>query len=152
MSNGGRTFTVSLNPAYKWSDGKPLTANDVLFDVLQVSIKAAISISPSDYAAYVPDQFPANMTAKALNSTTVQMTFNKVVQPGLGHRRRDRPDHAAAVAGLGHRQGRRPAGELDQRRLGYAKSVYQFLAAESGQESTYASNPVWQVVDGYRSG
>ena len=144
VSNGGRTFTVSLNPAYKWSDGKPLTANDVLFDV--ALIKAAISISPSDYAAYVPDQFPANMTAKALNSTTVQMTFNKVYNPAwviddeIGQIT-PLPSQAWDIdkAGGPPVNWTTPAG---------AKSVYQFLAAESGQESKYSSNPVWQVVDG----
>jgi len=31
VSNGGKTFTVKLNPKWHWSDGTPVTSEDVLF-------------------------------------------------------------------------------------------------------------------------
>ncbi|HTX29150.1 MAG TPA: hypothetical protein VME19_19265, partial [Streptosporangiaceae bacterium] len=55
-SNGDKTVTVSLKSSYKWSNGQPITANDVLFFIDLV--KAAIKESPADWEGYVPGHFP----------------------------------------------------------------------------------------------
>jgi peptide/nickel transport system substrate-binding protein len=144
VSGGGKVFTFRINQAYKWSDGKPLTANDVLFDI--ALIKAAIAINPSNYAGYVPDQFPLNMTATAVNSTTVQMTFNKVYNPAWVI-----DDEIGQITPLPSQAwdiGKAGGPPVDWTTPAGARAVYTYLAAQAGQESTYATNPVWQVVDG----
>ena len=47
-SNGNKTVTISLKSSYKWSNGQPITANDVLFDI--DLIKAAVKASPANWA------------------------------------------------------------------------------------------------------
>ena len=41
-SNGNKTVTISLKSNYKWSNGQPITANDLLFniDLIKAAIKA----------------------------------------------------------------------------------------------------------------
>ena len=40
-SNGDKTVTISLKSSYKWSNGQPITANDMLFfiDLVKAAIK-----------------------------------------------------------------------------------------------------------------
>ena len=57
-SNGNKTVTITMKSNYKWSNGQPITANDLLFNI--DLIKAAIKASPANWAGYVPGQFPDN--------------------------------------------------------------------------------------------
>jgi peptide/nickel transport system substrate-binding protein len=51
-SNGDKTVTISLKSSYKWSNGQPITANDLLFYI--DLIKAAIKESPANWEATCP--------------------------------------------------------------------------------------------------
>ena len=55
-SNGNKTVTISMKSNYKWSNGKPITANDLLFAI--DLIKAGVKESPANWAIYMPGQFP----------------------------------------------------------------------------------------------
>jgi len=69
-SNAGKTVTIKLKK-YNWSDGKPVTADDVLF--FMQMLKAEKSIWP----VYVPGEFPDNVTAmSAPNASTVVFTLS----------------------------------------------------------------------------
>jgi peptide/nickel transport system substrate-binding protein len=81
VSNGDKTFTVTLKSSYTWSDGKPITSQDVLFwyDLM----KAAVAASPANWAYYtpgigMPDQV-ASVTAP--NASTVVFTMKSAVNP-----------------------------------------------------------------------
>ena len=70
-SNGGKTVTITLKK-YNWSDGKPITASDVIF--FMNMLKAEKSIWP----IYVVGEFPDNVTAmSAPNPSTVVFTLDK---------------------------------------------------------------------------
>jgi peptide/nickel transport system substrate-binding protein len=45
------TYTVKLNPAATWSDGVPVTADDVVFTVLKLTNKAVGNLTMAGYAA-----------------------------------------------------------------------------------------------------
>src|SRR6266481_2753216 len=60
-SNGNKTLTITMKSNYKWSNGKPLTANDLLFAI--DLIKAAIKVSPANWAGYTPKHFPDNLVS-----------------------------------------------------------------------------------------
>ena len=51
-SNGDKTVTITMKSNYKWSDGKPVTSKDMLFAIDE--IKAAIKVSPANWAPYTP--------------------------------------------------------------------------------------------------
>jgi len=147
VSNGGKTFTFSLNPAYKWSNGQPITANDVLFYIDLA--KAAITLSPANYAAYVPGQFPMNMTAKEVNSSTVAITFAKVYNPNwviwdeIGQIT-PLPSTAWNVSSAADVHIAPSVWET----IKGAEKIYNYFSGLSGDKGTYASNPIWQTVDG----
>jgi peptide/nickel transport system substrate-binding protein len=71
-SNGGRTYTYKLRPHLKWSDGKPLTAEDVAYTVNRSREDAWINHSA----------VTANLTAKVIDPATVEVT-SKVPDPKL---------------------------------------------------------------------
>ena len=79
-SNGDKTVTISLKSNYKWSNGQPITANDMLFFI--DLIKAAIKESPANWAGYVPGHFPDNMVSTSEpNSTTLVLNLSSAVNP-----------------------------------------------------------------------
>jgi peptide/nickel transport system substrate-binding protein len=148
ISNGGKTVTFSLNPAYKWSNGQPITANDVLFYIDLA--KAAIALSPANYAGYVPGQFPLDITTKEVNSSTVAITFNKAYNPDwtiwdeVGQIT-PIPSTSWNVESAGGAH--IPASQWEGN-LKVDEKIYSYLAGLSGDKGTYASNPIWQTVDG----
>ncbi len=147
ISNGGKTFTITLNPAFKWSNGVAVTSYDVLFDF--DLIKAAIAENPANYAGYVPGQFPANATFKVLGPSTFSLTFNKTYNQGwlfwdeVGQLI-PLPSTAWNVTSATSKHVPMSTWET----LKGAEGIYNYLSGLSGDKGTYATNPVWQTVDG----
>lgn len=71
-----KTYTLTLKPGLKWSDGKPLTASDVVFTFNQIMNTKQNAL---DTQSFIIDNKP--VTCKEINSTTVQ--FN-LPAPALG--------------------------------------------------------------------
>jgi len=145
-SNGDTTVTVHMKTNYRWSDGQPLTAKDALFYLDMV--RAAVQESGANWGSYtphvgIPDQV---VSASAPNATTLVIHLNKAVNPawftanGL-YDIQPIPAHAWAKASAN-------GPVLDFASPANAKQIFDFLAKQSGSTSTYASNPLWQVVDG----
>jgi peptide/nickel transport system substrate-binding protein len=144
-SNGDKTVSVTLKN-WKWSDGQPITAKDAEFFIDLT--KAAVSISPADYSQYVPkigipDQVTSILTP---NSQTLVLNLNKPVNPTWFFENElagiiPLPVHAWAKASAS-------GPVLDFTNPANAKKIYQFLAGQSKSTGSYASNPLWQVVDG----
>jgi peptide/nickel transport system substrate-binding protein len=145
-SNGNKTVSITLKSNYKWSDGQPLTSKDVLF--WWYEMKAALKESPANWAYYtpalgIPDQVAS---ISAPNSTTIVMTTTKPVNPTWFWQNelgaiQPMPSHAWAKSSAS-------GTTLDFTKPANAKAIYDYLAAQSKSVSTYASNPLWQVVDG----
>jgi peptide/nickel transport system substrate-binding protein len=145
VSDGGKTFTIKLNGKYTWSnDGSKVSAQDVLFwfDLY----KAAVKESPANSANYTPGQFPDNATAKVVDDQTISFTFNKVYNPDWVLNTQFNqivplPSKAWAKSSAN-------GSTLDFTKPANAKAIYDFLAKQSKSLATYASNPLWQVVNG----
>ncbi len=143
-SNGGKTVTITLKKSFKWSDGTPVTNRDV---ELWMNIFFA---ERENYLAYTVGSIPDDITSMSFPSSTpytFSLTFNKVyshqwllydqlsqIWP-IPHQSWDR----TSVSG--------PVGNYDTTTAG-AKNVYNFLNAQSQDETTYATNPLWKTVDG----
>ena len=56
FSDGNKTVTIQLKKGYKWNDGKPVDAQDVLFDI--ALIKAAVGESAANWGSFTPGYFP----------------------------------------------------------------------------------------------
>ena len=141
FSDNNTVVTIRLKN-YKWSDGTPLTSRDVSFFVNLVKANKA------QWASYEPGQFPDDISSvETPNAHTVVFHLNKSYNPQwiAGNDLfliQPMPQHAwdkTSVSGK--------VGNYDETTAG-AVAVYKFLTAQSMQESTYATNPLWKVVDG----
>jgi len=145
-SDGDKTVTIRLNTSYKWSDGQPITSKDALFFLDE--LRAAVRESAANFGSYapglgIPDQV---VGASTPNPTTLVLTLNKAVNPNWFTENelqlvQPMPAHAWAKASAS-------GPILDFTNPANAKEIYDFLAKESGSTGTYATNPLWQVVDG----
>src|SRR5579862_8599184 len=145
-SNGDTTATITLKSNYKWSDGQPVSSRDVLFFFDEV--KAAIAEDPGNWGPYnpglgIPDEVASVTTP---NASTVVFTMKKAVNPGwfLDDELttvNPMPAHAWAKASAN-------GPLLDFTVPANAKKIWDFLNKQSMSLNTYATNPLWQVVDG----
>jgi peptide/nickel transport system substrate-binding protein len=145
-SNGGKTITIRLKPNYKWSDGQPVTSKDVLFFLDEV--RAAVKESGANWSQYTPNVgLPDQVIgASTPSSSTLVLNLNKKVNPlwmtaDELQLIQPMPVHAWARDSTN-------GSILDFTNPANAKKIYDYLAKASGSTSTYATNPLWQVVDG----
>ncbi|HEX3287780.1 MAG TPA: ABC transporter substrate-binding protein [Mycobacterium sp.] len=144
-SADGKTFTIKLNGQYKWSDGQPVTAQDILIfiDIYRAAVKEA----PSNVGNFTPGQFPENVTAAtAVDQNTVSLTFDKVYNPQWVFLTQigqivPLPSHAWAITKTGGQQ-------VDFSDPANAKAIYDYFVTQSKDLKSYATNPLWQMVDG----
>jgi peptide/nickel transport system substrate-binding protein len=137
-SNNGLTATITLKH-YMWSNGQPVTAQNVMF---WLNMEQAIGVD--DYGAYTgfPDTEVTSM--KAVNSTTLTMTLKKAysqswflyndlsqitAMPEAWDVTASGPSHCSTV----------PAD---------CEAVYKYLNSQSTDMSSWASSPLWSIVDG----
>ena len=132
----GKTLTITLKH-YMWSDGTKVTAQDVVF---WLNMELAV---PSDYGSY--NGFPANTTdIKVVSPTELQMTMDKpysltwflynelsqvTPMPTAWDRTASGPSHCDTT-------------------LSDCAAVYKYLAGQAKNPSTYATSPIWSIVDG----
>jgi peptide/nickel transport system substrate-binding protein len=140
-SSAGHTVaTVQLKP-YRWSDGTPVTSRDVQF---WFNLLAA---NKNNWWDYSPGEFPDNVTAfKVLSPSRFSVTFKGSLSSAWLYNELGQlipiPQHAWDRTSAGG-----AVGNYDLTPAG-ARSVYSFLAAQNKDLSTYATNPLWRVVDG----
>ena len=146
-SNGDKTVTISMKSNYKWSNGTALTANDLLFTI--DVIKAAIKASPANWAGYTPGHFPDNLVRTSEpNSSTLVLTLKAGVNPTwftediLGS---VNPMPSAEWAKTSASSAVIPASGWTPTAMA---GIFKYLTAQAKSLSTYATNPLWQVVDG----
>ena len=147
-SNGNKTLTITMKSNYKWSNGKPLTADDLLFYHRPDQGRPSRS-RPANWAGYTPKLFPDNLVSTSEpNSDDPGDEPEGGGQPDLVHR--------------GLLSSREPATERRWAKTSASGSVipssawnasnmagiFKYLTAQSKSVSTYTTNPLWQVVDG----
>ena len=141
-SDGGTTVTIQLK-GWKWSDGEAVDAQDVAFWLNMMKAEKA------NYGGYTPGTLPDNLASftvtgpdtivlhltKAYGSTW--FTYNQLAEITPMPLAWD-VTHAGATPGSGgcHTSAASCA------------AVFNFLTAQAKDTSTYATSPVWSVVDG----
>ncbi len=148
FTNNNKTVTITLNPNWKWSDGKPVTSADAAFDIWLT--KAAVKISPANYGNYTPGLYPDFITKISTPSPTkLILTLNKTYNQNFDFLNQlglivPLPSHAWAKTSANGAV----MSQAKWSQLSNAEAIYKFLAAQSKDLSTYGSNPLWQTVDG----
>jgi len=150
-SHGDKTFTITLKSGLKWSDGTAVTSTDLefFFDLL----KAALKASPANWGQYSPGLFPANVTSVSTPSPTkFVINLNKATNPGyfLYNELQDTnfglyalPAQSWDIDAAGG-----PAVTDWKTNPTDAGKIYTYLEAQGTTLSTFATNPLWRVVDG----
>lgn len=146
VSNGDKTFTIHLKSNYKWSDGTPVTSKDVVFwfDILKAAVKANAA-NWADYTPKIglPDQV-ASVTAP--NATTVVFNLKSPINPTFLIE-----NQLSAIQPMPAQSWARASASgplLDYTVPANAAKIYSYLNKASSSLGTYASNPMWKVVDG----
>jgi peptide/nickel transport system substrate-binding protein len=152
FSNGDKTITISLNNNYKWSDGEPVDADDVIF--FTKLLEGAVTLSPANYGDFTPGLFPSNVASiTAPSRYQVKITLTKAYNPSYTFL-----DQLSVITPLPTawdvtKFGNAPdsGGCLTDSAADHwekCEAVYTYLNAQALKLSTYATNPLWQVVDG----
>jgi peptide/nickel transport system substrate-binding protein len=146
FSDGDRTVTITLRH-YMWSDGEPVSSRDVIFWM------NLLRANRTSWAAYVPGAFPDNVVSySAPNANTVVFHLNSAYNPtwftynelsqitplpiAWDRTSLSQPVPSPTTRGLPDTS---PKG---------ARAVYNFLNSQALDLATYATSPIWSVVDG----
>jgi peptide/nickel transport system substrate-binding protein len=141
-SDNNTKVTINLK-SFKWSNGEQVNSTDVMFWMNMMFAEKA------NYAGYVPSEFPDNVTkAQATSPTQVTLTLNTSYNPdwytnnelSLINPMPEAWDKTADAAAAGS-----GGCATDQTKCG---PVYQYLYNKSKDLNSYATDPLWQVVDG----
>jgi peptide/nickel transport system substrate-binding protein len=145
-SNGGKTVTVTMK-GWKFSNGEPVDANSVLF-FLHMAMG-----NKANWYAYAPGLLPDNVTGATAsgNTLTLQLnqayssiwfTYNQLAELNPMPQSWD-------VTSLGAKPGSGGC-TTDSAADKWAKcvAVNNFLTAQAKIATTYATSPLWSVVDG----
>ncbi|MGN6128619.1 MAG: ABC transporter substrate-binding protein, partial [Humibacter sp.] len=142
FSSDDKTVTINLKD-YKWSDGTAVSASDVMFFV-----NMAIA-EKSQWGMYSAGGFPDNVASTTVDSPT-QLTFHLteafsptwylnnqlyliVPMPAAWDKTSD-----SAAAGSGG----------CATSVAKCAAVFSYLSSKTKDMSSYASDPLWKVVDG----
>jgi peptide/nickel transport system substrate-binding protein len=148
FASDDKSVTIHLNN-YKWSNGEPVQARDIIFWLNLVKASPA-----TNWCGYAPGYFPDLITSyTAPNPSTVVLTFNKSYDPewvlynvlsqitpmplAWDRTSLSQPAPTSASANLPDAQGKAKA-----------EAVYNFLSNQGKSTGSWASSPLWSVVDG----
>jgi peptide/nickel transport system substrate-binding protein len=145
-SDGNRVVTITLKH-YVWSDGETVTARDVGFWINLVKANKA------DWASYVPGGFPDNVVSwKALSPATVQLRLNGSYNPTwFTYNELSQITPLPIAWDRTSLTGPAPSpaqANLPDTTTAGARAVYGFLNGQAKKVASYASSPIWSVVNG----
>jgi peptide/nickel transport system substrate-binding protein len=146
-SNGGKTVTITMK-GWKWSNGETVDAKSLMFYLNMAKAERA------NWYAYSKGLLPDNVVSyKATNANTLVLQLNRAYS-SLWFTYNQLAELTPMplswdVTKLGAKPGSGGCA-TDTASDGYAKckAVYSFLTAQSKQAGTYATSPLWKVVDG----
>ncbi len=165
-SNGGKTVKITLK-TYKWSDGESVTATDVVFWMNIWHQK------PTGYAGWFPGGLSLPTSVKSIkvtSPTSLTLTMTKSVNPHWFLYNElsqitplplawTKTSATGATGSGGCAKATFSTTTAKGANGAKCKAVYDFLSTESGHNPTkpttkvnalptYATNPLWKVVDG----
>ena len=146
-SNGGKTVVVNMK-GWKFSNGETVDANSLIFFLNMAEAEKA------NWYGYAPGLLPDNLVSyKATGTNQVTFQLNRAYSTlwftynQLGELKP--MPQAWDVTSLGAKPG--SGGCITDSaadKWAKCKAVFTFLSAQAKNANAYATNPLWQVVDG----
>jgi len=140
-SDNDKVITIALKP-WNWSDGVPITSRDFTF------VYNLLKWNYNDWFGYVQGLFPVDVSKVSTpNAHTVVIDLTRSYNPTFY------TDNVLAEIPLlpQHAWDKTSASgkvsNYDETQAG-AKAVWNFLQAQGSDMATFATNPLWKVVDG----
>ncbi len=151
FTDSNKVLTIHLK-SYKWSNGQPVTSTDAIFDYWL--FKAAVTLSPANEGDYTPGLYPDNVVSiTAPNSSTIVVKWNKtynqdfLLYEQIGDLEPLPASAWAKTSATGPILGAN-SGPNGFENLTNAEAIYKFLSGQASDLGTYATNPLWQTIDG----
>ncbi len=148
FTDGDKTVTIAIKPGFKWADGRPVDAADMVFAI--DLLKAATSERAANWGQYTPGQFPASVVSAAAPARdTLVIKLDRAYNPSyfLDDQLQDSNGVYPLPATSWNID--RPGGpHLDYTNPANARKIYDFLSSQGKNASGFASNPLWRDVDG----
>lgn len=139
FTNGGKSVVITLKD-WKWSNGEPLQAKDVVFWLNMMREEK------DDYGLYIPGEIPDNIVSYRTTGTrSLVITFNRRYSQSF--LLLDQLSEITPMPLAWDLTGKGRPGDCVANRAACA-AVYNYLASQSKTPSTFASNPLWKIVDG----
>jgi peptide/nickel transport system substrate-binding protein len=134
----GRSVTITLKH-YLWSNGTPVTAPDVIF---WINMMRAV---PQDWFGSVPGGFPFNVSdVRAVSATKLTMTMNKPYSSTWFLY-----NNLSQITPMPVAWDRTASGPSScDTTVSDCAAVYNYLAGQAKDLTSYATSPVWGIVDG----
>ncbi len=150
FSDGDTVVTIPIKPGLKWANGAPVDANDVVFwfDILQAAIKE----SPANWGQFSPGLMPQNVKSISTSGKyDVVMHLTGPYNPGFFENNNlsdtnnvyPLPSTAWNIDATGG-----PHITNWENNPAVDKKIYDYLNKAGGSVATFATNPLWQDVDG----
>jgi peptide/nickel transport system substrate-binding protein len=135
----GTTVTITLKD-YKWSDGTPVSSTDVLFWMNMMKAEKA------NWADYIPGAFPDNVKTVTADSPT-QVTFTLDKQYSSYWFTYNELSQITPMPQAWDKTSDTAKGNCSTS-VDACHAVYAYLAGKAKDQKSYATDPLWQVVDG----
>jgi len=136
----GNTATITLKH-YMWSNGSPVTTADVMF---WINMLKDPKVGPIYYGAY--NGFPSAFVSRirVVSPTELQMTTKRAYSHTWFLY-----NNLSQITPMPAAWDRTASGPSDcATKITDCTAVYRYLDAQSRQLATYASAPIWSIVDG----
>jgi peptide/nickel transport system substrate-binding protein len=142
FTDGGKTVTITMK-GWKWSDGEAVDASDVVFWLNMMKAE------PANFYGYVPGLLPDNLASYSVTgpdtvvlhlksaTSSTWFTYNQLAEITPMPAAWDVTSAKAAPGSGGCATS-----------VAKCAAVYNFLSGQAKNTATYASNPLWGVVDG----
>ena len=138
----GRTVTIRLKHNYKWSNGEPVDARDVIFSINMMIAEG------TNYVFYNPQGLPADIASVRATSkyvVTIDLKTAKFSQTWFTN------NELSQITPMPMAWDRTASGRSNcVTVIASCTQVYDYLAAQAlkGGVSAIASSPLWSIVDG----
>src|SRR5215469_12600977 len=141
-SDGGKTVTIQLK-GWKWSNGETVDAQDVAFWLNMMKAEKA------NYAGYTPGTLPDNLASMSVTAPdTIVLHLTKPYGSTWFTYNQLAEVTPMPMAWDVTHTGAKPGSGGCHTNAADCKAVFSFLTAQAKDTSTYATSPIWSVVDG----
>jgi peptide/nickel transport system substrate-binding protein len=138
-SNNDQTVTITLKN-YHWSNGEAVTSQDVAFWLNMLAAEK------SNWAYYVPGGLPDNLSSwKVTGPSTIVLHLKSTYSPDWFT---DNELSQITPLPLAWDKTSATAAGSCATSVSSCTAVWTYLYSQAKQTSTYATSPIWQVVDG----